>query len=163
MAERHSPLGGIADRLAAVAVATGGAVTVAEVPFLTQLNVRALPSTSTVVDVNVLQLGPDEWLIVGPPGYSAEPAGSSAVDVSAQRTTVAVGGSRVLDLLAMGCAIDLHPRVFRVGDRAQTTMAHAPVIIWRRETEFWILVRASFAAHLADWIVDAAQEFTAGD
>ncbi|GGN90164.1 sarcosine oxidase subunit gamma [Actinoplanes lobatus] len=156
MAERNSPLGGAADRLAAVAVATGGAVTVAEVPFLTQLNVRALPSK----DVNALQLGPDEWLIVGEP---LETPGSSVVDVSAQRTTVAVGGSRVLDLLAMGCAIDLHPRVFRVGDCAQTTVAHAPVIIWRRETEFWILVRASFAAHLADWLVDAAQEFTAGD
>ncbi|MBO3741155.1 sarcosine oxidase subunit gamma [Actinoplanes flavus] len=155
MAERNSPLGGAADRLAAVAAATGGAVTVAEVPFLTQLNVRTRPSG----DVNVLQLGPDEWLVVG----SSASAVGAAVDVSAQRTTVAVGGSRVLDLLAMGCAIDLHPRVFRVGDCAQTTLAHAPVIIWRRETEFWILVRSSFAAHLADWIVDAAQEFTAGD
>ncbi|MEV0900841.1 sarcosine oxidase subunit gamma family protein [Actinoplanes sp. NPDC049802] len=163
MAERRSPLGGAADRLAAVADATGGAVTVAEVPFLTQLSVRVFPAVLPSGDVSVLQLGPDEWLTVGPPGGATELAGLSVVDVSAQRTTVAVGGSRVLDLLAMGCALDLHPRVFRVGDCAQTTMAHAPVVIWRREAGYSILVRASFAAHLAEWLLDAAQEFTDGD
>ena len=77
MAERRSPLAGAADRLAKVS----GAITMAEVPFLTQLDVRrnqdapagfpfpAQPCTSVRSgDADVLWLGPDEWLVVGPPG-----------------------------------------------------------------------------------------------
>ena len=63
----------------------------------------------------------------------------------------------------LGCSIDLHPRVFGVGDCAQTVLAHAPVVVWRRESDFWILVRASFAGHLAAWLADSALEFTVGN
>ena len=179
MAERRSPLAGVADRLAKVT----GAITMAEIPFLTQLNVRrdrdapagfpfpTQPCTSARSgDVDVLWLGPDEWLVVGPPGAAERLTGklrsavgaehASVVDVSAQRTTLELSGPRVLDLLAAGCAIDLHPRVFGPGDCVQTTLAHAPVVLLRRDAAFWVLVRASFAAHLADWLIDASVEYT---
>lgn len=182
---RRSPLEGLS---------SGGAVTMAEVPFLTQINLRVDPSSAaartagkelgltlptaggtsaTSGDVTVLWLGPDEWLVVGPPGAEARLTASlrsatdghhaSVVDVSAQRTTVALAGPRVRELLALGCSLDLHPRVFGVGDCAQTMLAHAPVVVWRRESEFWILVRASFAGHLAAWLADASLDFTVGD
>ena len=175
MAERRSPLAGFADRLAKVT----GPIEMAEVPFLTQLNVRrdpdgpaglpfpTQPCTSVRSgDADVLWLGPDEWLVVGPPGAAerltsavgAEHA--SIVDVSAQRTTLALTGPAVRDVLAGGCAIDLDPRTFGVGDCVQTEVAHAPVILLRRDPGFWVLVRASFAAHLADWLVDASVEYT---
>ncbi|MEV6302867.1 sarcosine oxidase subunit gamma family protein [Actinoplanes sp. NPDC051861] len=173
----------------------GSGVTIAEVPFLTQITLRLDPagpaaeaagkqlgvtlpveggSSARAGDVTVLRLGPDEWLVLGPPG--AEPrltaalesaAGTehvSVVDVSAQRTTVALAGPRVRELLAFGCAIDLHPRAFGVGACAQTVLAHAPVVLLRRDpSSFWVLVRASFAGHLAAWLADAALELTAGD
>jgi sarcosine oxidase subunit gamma len=174
---RRSPLNGLTRT---------GAVPVAEVPFLAQLDLRVEPSAApglelpptggtTIIDadVSVLGLGPDEWLVVGPPGAesrltalletAAADGSASVVDVSAQRTTVAVSGPHVRDLLALGCSLDLHPRVFAAGACAQTTLAHTPVVVWRRDSAFWILVRASFAAHLAAWLDDASLEFTAGD
>jgi sarcosine oxidase subunit gamma len=134
---------------------------VTEVPFLTQINVRAaeVPSVPAGSGFALLRLGPDEWLAVGPPLSPLRIDGASLVDVSAQRTTLDLDGPRVRDLLALGCSLDLHPRVFAIGDCAQTTLAHTPVILLRRERGFRILVRASFAAHLAAWLVDATTEF----
>ena len=93
-------------------------------------------------------------------GYRAPREHASVVDVSAQRTTLALSGPGVRDLLAGGCAIDLHPRVFGPGDCVQTELAHAPVVLLRRDPGFWVFVRASFAAHLVDWLVDASVEYT---
>jgi sarcosine oxidase, subunit gamma len=168
---RKSPLHDLRDRLATL----DGAVRVTEVPFLAQINLRtrerALPrpgGSTRDGEVDVLWLGPDEFLVVGPPGseerlmtaYATTDA--SVVDVSAQRTTLDLSGPAVRELLSFGCSIDVHPRVFPVGDCAQTVLAHTPVVLQRREAGFRVLVRASFAAHLAAWILDASPEITAG-
>ncbi|WP_327433757.1 MULTISPECIES: sarcosine oxidase subunit gamma [unclassified Streptomyces] len=190
---RRSPLSGAADRLAAATRASGGAVRLAELPFLAQVNVRldakgaaadavalamGLPlplEPNTVVragELTALWLGPDEWLVVGPPGTQqdvesriraaagAEPV--SVTDVSAQRTTLLVAGPRARDLLAHGCPLDLHPRAFGAGRCAQTTLARAQIVLVARDepgTGFWVLVRSSFAGYLADWLLDAATEY----
>ena len=73
-------------------------------------------------------------------------------------------GSRVRDLLAKGCSIDLHPRVFTPGTAVQTTIGQAGVILLALSDagdDFLVLVRSSFAGYLADWLLDAAQEFGA--
>jgi len=41
----------------------------------------------------------------------------------------------------------------------QTELAHAPVVLLRRDPGFRVLVRASFAVHLVDWLVDASVEY----
>ena len=177
---------------------SGAALRFAEVQFLGQVNVRldpesaaaekvgvALgaplplePNTSTLAgELTVLWLGPDEWVVVGPPrsadgieallrsAIGAEPA--AVVDVSAQRRTLVVAGPRARDLLAHGCALDLHPREFGAGRCAQTTLARAPVVLVARDAaaeapEFWVLVTASYAAYLGEWLVDAATEYFDG-
>nr|WP_083472525.1 sarcosine oxidase subunit gamma family protein [Kibdelosporangium phytohabitans] len=105
---------------------------------------------------HILWLGPDEWLVVGPDGDS-ELAGMfpEAVDVSANRTTIEV---RSRDLLEHGCTVDLHPRAFHAGRCAQTTIARTQVILWQTSDEpvYRLLVRASFATYLADWLSDAS-------
>lgn len=190
---RRSPLAGAADRLAAATRTSGGAIRLAELPFLAQINVRLdakgavadavalvlgpqLPlEPNTVVrtgELTVLWLGPDEWLVVGPPGMQQdlesrirEAAGDepvSVTDVSAQRTTLLVSGPRAHDLLAHGCALDLHPRAFGSGRCAQTTLGRTQVVLVSRDepgTGFWVLVRSSFAGYLADWLLDAATEY----
>ena len=86
---------------------------------------------------------------------------ASVVDVSAQRTTLLLGGPRVRDLLALGCAVDLHPRSFAGGDCVQTLLALTGVTILVRDdaaSDFLVLVRASFAGYLAAWLTDAAQD-----
>lgn len=131
------------------------------------------PNTAIVSDDgtrHVLWLGPDEWLILGEPGTgpalesavrAAIGDGSGAVvDVSANRTTLAVSGPRARDLLAFGCSLDLDERRFKPGRCAQTMLARANVIIVpvgpASEPSFRVLVRPSFAAYLAAWLTDAA-------
>ncbi|MFF3620871.1 sarcosine oxidase subunit gamma [Streptomyces sp. NPDC002467] len=192
-ARRRSPLAAAADRMAATTRSSGGAVRLAEVPFLTQLNLRLdakspaafavglalglqLPlEPGTVVragDRAAVWLGPDEWLVVGGPGTQRDlenrirsAAGDehvSVTDVSAQRTTLLVGGPRARDLLSHGCPLDLHPRAFGPGRSAQTTLARTHVLLVARDEPgagFWVLVRSSFAGYLADWLLDAAVEY----
>jgi len=118
-------------------------------------------------------LGPDEWLLtstIGTPeelearvGSAVLPLGGSATDVSAQRIGLRLTGARVRDLLAKGCSIDLHPRVFGRGSSAQTTLGQAGVVLLALSDagdDYLVLVRSSFAGYLADWLLDAALEFT---
>jgi len=193
---RRSPLAGAAGRLAAATRSSGGAVRLAELPFLAQVNVRldakgaaadavglalglSLPlEPDTVVragESRALWLGPDEWLVVGPPDTQRDledriraASGGEHVavtDVSAQRTTLLVSGARARDLLAHGCPLDLHPRAFGAGRCAQTTVARTQVVLVARDEPgagFWVLVRSSFAGYLTDWLLDAAAEYLQG-
>lgn len=177
---------------------------IAELPFLTQVNLRVEPGSGTAAGIAralgvplpaepgtsastggdappsgtaangtwVLWLGPDEWLVVGPPGdtglearlRAAAGTGHAAVtDVSAQRTVLLVTGPKARDLLSHGCALDLHPRAFGPGRCAQTTLARAQVVLAAREGDgFHIFVRSSFADYLAAWLLDAAEEYLGG-
>lgn len=123
-------------------------------------------------ELTALWLGPDEWLVVGRPGTARElesrvreAAGDEPVavtDVSAQRTTLLVTGPHARDLLAHGCALDLHPRAFGPGHCAQTTLGRTQVVLVARDEPgggFWVLVRSSFAGYLTDWLLDAATEY----
>lgn len=125
-------------------------------------------------DRDALCLAPRWWLVT----QSPEPApllecalvarlraaggtGVSAVDVSAQRTTIDLGGPSARDVLAHGCSLDLHPRAFGPGRCAQTTLAKAQVVLHQLDEKptFRVFVRASFARYLAEWLLDAATEY----
>ena len=179
---RRSPLEG-------VALIDG----VRELPFLAQLDLRVNPNDSDArtaiesvigplpiepnsvhggAEAAVLWLGPDEWLIVGPPDGEAaleaqlddalgDARGRVAIlDVSANRMTLELRTSRARDVLEFGCPTDLHPSVFGPGHCAQTLLARANVLIWHiadePEDTWRLLVRPSFAAYLAAWLADAA-------
>jgi sarcosine oxidase subunit gamma len=71
-----------------------------------------------------------------------------------------VAGPRARDLLAHGCALDLHPRSFGPGRCAQTMLARAQVLLVAHDgDEFTVFVRSSFAGYLATWLLDAAAEY----
>ena len=162
-----------------------------ELPFLAQLDLRLDPGDASVTsavesvvgplplgpntvnggpDGAVLWLGPDEWLIVGPPdGAAALEAqlraalgqarwSASIVDVSANRTALELRGPGARRILESGCSIDLDPRAFGPGRCAQTLLARANVILWQTDDEpvYRIMVRPSFAAYLAAWLSDAS-------
>ena len=118
-------------------------------------------------------LGPDEWLLSSTTETPEElearvraavlPLGGSATDVSAQRIGLRLTGARVRDVLAKGCSIDLHPRVFGRGSSAQTALGQAGIVLLALSEagdDYGVLVRSSFAGYLADWLLDAALEFT---
>ena len=190
-AGRRSPLGHLAAQLAE----TPPGVRLAELPFLTQFNLRvdptgaaaravgealggALPTQANTAvaadDVTMIWLGPDEWLVLAPEGrqeslekalrqaIGTEPG--AVVDLSAHRTTIELTGERAREVLAKGCSLDLHPTVFVPGSCAQVLLAQAPVLLLAREGDhpaYWLLVRASFATYLTDWLLDACVEYPA--
>ncbi len=178
----RTPLAGWADRLAAAEVHSGGRIRLAEETSAAQANLRAAtatarsaagaalgltlptePNTVTQVgDTVALWLGPDEWLVVNgeqPYPHDDPLLGWSLVDVAAQRTTIVVGGPAALDLLALGCALDLER--YHAAWCAQTLLARARVALWGvRRDEVRILVHASFARYVAAWLLDATTEWT---
>jgi sarcosine oxidase, subunit gamma len=187
---RRSPLQGWASRFAELPASTSlveeqyatmvdlwvdptgpGSVAAAEV-----LGLDALPATpSTVVDgrdAAAIWFGPQEWLVTSTTrdGEALEAQlreaiaehGGTAVDVSAQRTIVRLRGDHARDVLAKGCSLDLHPKVFGPGAAAQTMLGLAAVVLIPLDdnaTDYRIIVRSSFAGYLADWLIDAAEDF----
>jgi sarcosine oxidase, subunit gamma len=184
---RTGPLQGWAERFAALP----DSVQIVAEPFVAMADLRLDPAESTVVAAHlgvelptrpntwaqgattaVIWLGPDEWLVTSPftrpedleAGLRTAVGGAGAViDVSAQRTTLSLRGEHVRDVLATGCSLDLHPRVFGAGSAAQTTVGLAGVVLLALDdtaTHYQLLVRSSFARYLAAWLLDAAAEYT---
>ncbi|MGS0686245.1 sarcosine oxidase subunit gamma [Nakamurella sp. GG22] len=176
-----------------LAACSNSAVAITPEPFVSMVDVRLptaaagaellgarLPTTpNTWVATSAgraIWLGPDEWLLTSaahtPDALdeqareTVQPLGGAVVDVSAQRIGLRLTGSRVREVLAKGCSIDLHPRVFHRGRAAQTTVGLAGVILLglsdpadTQHGDYLLLVRSSFAVYLAEWLLDAAQEF----
>ncbi|WP_326943946.1 sarcosine oxidase subunit gamma [Amycolatopsis sp. NBC_01307] len=151
-----------------------------EEPFRTQLTVRLrdghtllgvdLPGPCTFTSgngVDVLWMGPDEYLVLAEPcrqaeleaALSRESAVLAVVDVSAQRVTVQLTGAHARDVLAHGCSIDLDPSVSPPGTCVQTLLARTGIVLMVREDGFTILVRQSFANYFTAWLADASPEY----
>lgn len=119
--------------------------------------------------VRILWLGPDEWLVVGiddadlAARLDAALAGQHAAvaDVSDSRAVIGLAGPAARDVLAKGCPLDLHPRVFGPGRCAQSHLAKAHVLLHQlgSEPRFEIYVHRSFADYLWRWLEDAAAEY----
>lgn len=147
-----------------------GSPAIARIERLLELRLPARPNTvaeSADGTRAAVWLGPDEWLIVAPDGAAGELTDllsvaleydlGSAVDVSANRTTLRLSGPRAREVLETGCAPDLHPRSFGPGDCAQTMLARAQVVLWQLDERpaYRVLVRSSFAEYLTDWLCAA--------
>jgi sarcosine oxidase, subunit gamma len=172
MAEQlaRSPLEGRRDDLASIGAEL--------VPSLAQVDLRIDPSfaerapsplplePNTAIDDGhraALWLGPDEWLILGPPGAAPEIVAElgaafahvdrSVVDVSANRVAIELTGAERLDLLAHVCPLDLDPRVWVTGRCAQTLLGRAHVVCQERTETTGILVRSSFADYVVDLLL----------
>ena len=181
MADRAAPLAALEG---AIADAVFAGATLRTVPFLAQVGIRLdpagpaaprvaaalgleLPEANLVAESGgrrALWLGPDEWLVVAADGEEralvaileeAIGADGAVVDLSANRTGLDLSGPQAAEVLATCMALDLHPRVFGPGRCAQTLLQKAPVIVERRgDDAFLLLVRPSFAAYVAEWLVD---------
>ncbi|MBB4684097.1 sarcosine oxidase subunit gamma [Amycolatopsis jiangsuensis] len=129
------------------------------------------PNTWThTADGQIIWLSPDEWLVTAedsPPheledelGWVLSAYDGAAVDVSAQRTALRVRGHYARDLLSFGCSLDLRPTAFPRGSAAQTAVGQTAVLLLALgEQDLRLFVRPSFAGYLAEWILDAAQEY----
>jgi sarcosine oxidase subunit gamma len=120
-----------------------------------------------------LWLGPDEWLIVA---QGEEPAildealrqmlrglHHSVVDLSANRTVIEMKGREARLVLAKGMPLELHARGFAPSAVAQSLLARTQAILQALDDRptFRLFVRPSFAAYVAEWLLDAAAECAA--
>jgi sarcosine oxidase subunit gamma len=158
---RRSPLAHLEDVLRECAVSGARGVTLREIPFLTQLGLRAEPGSAAAAALEaaagvalpakvgqvtgaadgtaVLWLGPDEYLLIAPEGSDAAAQLTAAldgepgavVDLSANRTTLELTGPSARAVLEKGCPADLHPRVFGPGNAVATTLGLVPVLVWQ--------------------------------
>ena len=138
----------------------------------------ALPKTPNTTassgDLTALWLGPDEWLVIGPPGREGAIAEGlrealagqhcAVTDVTEGRTVIGLAGPRARDVLMKGCPLDLHPRQFKPGDCAQSSLAKCTVILHQTADldtgpAYDIYVERSFADYLWAWLEDAALEY----
>ena len=86
---------------------------------------------------------------------------SSLVDNSSGLTMLEISGNNAANLLASDCPLDLHPRVFKPGQCAQTRLAKAGMTIaaMRDGSGFEVIIRRSFADYIGLWLQDAAKAF----
>jgi sarcosine oxidase, subunit gamma len=175
------PIAHRADDLPALGSATSGSVKLSTVPFLAEIDLRLDPAQADRAPYPIptepnttweegpraaLWLGPDEWLVLGPPMAGPEIVAEleqalaglhrSIVDVSANRVALELSGPARFDLLSAGCTIDLHSRTWGPGMCAQTLFGRAQVILHERADTTGILVRPSFADYVIDRLLDAA-------
>ncbi len=168
-------------------------VYLSERPFLGHLNLRAdagepgflegvqrclgisvpvNPNTFTENDtMTIVWLGPNEWLLITPPGSEAQIAEMlrgalqglffAIPDVTHGQTIIRIRGPRATDVLRKGCSLDLHPSVFGPGCCAQTLLSKVGTVILcvDHSPSFDLIVRRSFAEYLALWLKDAAEEY----
>ena len=112
-----------------------------------------------------LWLGPDEWLLLAPPG-SLDPKtaveGGAVVDISHRQVGLVLEGRDAADALATGCPLDLHPAVFPPGTCTRTVFGKAEVVLWRTDaTRFHVEVARSFAGYVHARLTGAALELAA--
>ena len=112
----------------------------------------------------LLWLGPDEWLLKIGDGQGEAIASAlraallgrhnAVVEVGHGNTTLELKGPGAADLLARGCPLDLHARVFPIGSLAQSHIAKANVTLLclQAGTHYELTVRRSFADYLFHWL-----------
>ncbi|NQW01166.1 MAG: sarcosine oxidase subunit gamma [Rhodospirillales bacterium] len=127
-------------------------------------------------DLQVLWMGPDEWLVVGGPDNAALIISKlttalvdlqvALVDVSESRTVIELSGKQARVVLDKGCSIDLHPRSFGPGQVVNTLLGRGHVLLHQTDHEpasgssaYDIYVHRSYAEYLWSWIEDAAREY----
>jgi sarcosine oxidase subunit gamma len=152
-------------------------VQVAEIPgiradrsAIERLMGLALPETGKAAASGArtaLWVGPRRWFVVEPgrgrlaTGLGQTAAGSLAMtDLSHSRTVLRLSGENVFDVLAKGCAVDLHPRRVSTGDSIVTGLArHAVLLHVVDPATVDVYVYRSFAQDLFEWLTEAAAEY----
>jgi sarcosine oxidase subunit gamma len=127
----------------------------------------------------ILWLGPDRWLVLLSGGqedvvtrrlqqaFSSGGAESTLVlDQSDSRTVFHLYGPNARDLLAKGCALDLHPVAFPPQRCTSTLLADVPILLQTLQGDdrvgpvvYRILVVNSYVQFLVQWLVCSCEAY----
>jgi len=89
-------------------------------------------------------------------------AGHAAITAqSDSKVVIRITGARARDVLAKGCSLDLHPRVFKPGDAATTPIALIDCQLWQIDDapSYDLAVPSSFAESFWSWLTASAAEY----
>ncbi len=131
------------------------------------------PRSSRAADVRIAGIGPETWFVTRERGGNAFADSvrsllggcASIADQSDAYVILRLAGPKVRETLAKVIPIDIHGRVFRVNDVAQTVCGYISVMLWRLEDTasgnptFEIWAGRSFAVSLHRAISHGAAEF----
>jgi len=118
----------------------------------------------------LLQVGPERWLVVDRRDRldsltasldRAVGAGFVVTDLSQARTVLRIAGCKARDVLAKGCALDLHPGVFPVGSCAATSVAGLAAVLVAVDDEptYDLYVGRTYGQYVWAWTTEAAAEY----
>ena len=134
------------------------------------LELPKTPKRVAAKELALIGVAPSQWLAIAQGGEGrallARLAGAltglaSIVDQSDAKALLKVNGPRVRDVLAKGCALDLHPRAFKPQDAATTQIALIPCQLWQLDEAptFELAVPLSHARSFWSWLAASAAEF----
>ncbi len=125
-----------------------------------------VPNSSTDGETGkILKLGPNEWLLIADTKTSwserMKIPGATLTDVSHARVAVMLDGSKSREMLAKGCTVDLHPKVFPPGTCIQTSIAKIGVIVLKGQNanDYTLYAARSYAGSFWHWLSASAQEY----
>ena len=127
-------------------------------------------SSATRDSATVIWIAPETWLILrdGSPSddltrdvTTACGDAASIVDQTWGKSIIRMSGARARDVLAKGCRIDLHPRVFGPGQSAVTPIAHIHAVLMQVDATptFDLIVPSTLARDFVEWLRLSAAEF----
>jgi methylglutamate dehydrogenase subunit D len=134
------------------------------------LDLPTLPCITFAGAISFVWGGPGRWLAIAqamrPDAFEKqlrEHLGkvASVVDQSDARILLRLSGARARDVLAKGVLIDLHPRAFRPGDAALTSIGHIRAHFWQTDAAptYEIAVMRSFAADFWHWLMESGAAY----
>ncbi len=134
----------------------------------------ALPETANSFSVSgdrrALWLGPDESLLICADQDASELHRTLSIQLSEKHFQLTLlsdalavyelNGPYVREILAKGCALDLHVSVFLPNQCAQSNLERAGVTLMCEAMDsFRLICRTSFADYVETWLKDAAIEY----
>jgi sarcosine oxidase subunit gamma len=118
--------------------------------------------------IAALCLGPNEWLLLGPPEQERELQGKlnvalqslphSLVSIGHRDVAFVLRGKASADVINAGCPLDLRMAAFPAGCAARTLLGKAEIVLWHIEPQaFRIETARSLAAYVNEFLLLAAR------
>lgn len=125
---------------------------------------------ATAGTTTAIWLQPGCWLVAAPRGPGGElirrltaccAQNAAIVDQTHGKVVLRLSGRRVRDVLAKGCRIDLHPRVFGPGRAASTIIAQVACVVVQIDDspQFDLIVPSTLAESFSEWLSASAAEY----
>jgi len=122
-------------------------------------------------NLRILWIGPDEWQILSTQHEASTLettlrnalAGQhfAVTDVSSNYQIMQLSGEAAREVLAQGCPLDLHPRVFKPGQCMGSHYFKAAIWLWQTsdQSSYELLIRRSFAGYVWLMLERASAEY----